>query len=263
MSESHEPRTHRGHQTWRVHPHQPARPTGGRRFLYAYRLRIAPDERLVVVVSAQEGSTDARAARELSSSPRAPLWCARSRADPLVALLVLRWTLRFPLHVTRPWPHDPFTRRLAVPSRFRTTSRRAGQLCSVLPGCSWPSSDSSADLRHRFLGPRRLGLDGRSCSPKALRACRCELIKDVPGYFTADPHRDPSARHIPQLSFAQALELAATGAIWCSARRLRPRRGSGLPLVDSQRQCQSARQPNFELTRSCPHDRNRKSAEAR
>jgi aspartate kinase len=44
-----------------------------------------------------------------------------------------------------------------------------------------------------------------------LDACRCELIKDVPGYFSSDPHRDPSARHLPSLTFEQALTLADDG----------------------------------------------------
>jgi aspartate kinase len=45
----------------------------------------------------------------------------------------------------------------------------------------------------------------------AVRADACELIKDVPGYFTADPHRDAAARQIHDLPIDEALRMAATG----------------------------------------------------
>jgi aspartate kinase len=44
-----------------------------------------------------------------------------------------------------------------------------------------------------------------------LGANRCELIKDVPGYFTSDPHRDRNALPVPFLTFEHALELADDG----------------------------------------------------
>ena len=66
---------------------------------------------------------------------------------------------------------------------------------------------------------------------EGLRACRCELIKDVPGYFTADPHRDPTATHIPQLSFAQALKFAAEGCDLVQRKAIEAASRSGLPLV--------------------------------
>ena len=45
----------------------------------------------------------------------------------------------------------------------------------------------------------------------AVRADACELIKDVPGYFTADPHRDATARQIHDLSIDEALRMADGG----------------------------------------------------
>ncbi|MFQ5806170.1 MAG: hypothetical protein ACE5I3_06960 [Phycisphaerae bacterium] len=45
----------------------------------------------------------------------------------------------------------------------------------------------------------------------ALNARRCELVKDVPGYFTADPRRDESARPIAWLSYDEALAMACAG----------------------------------------------------
>ena len=59
----------------------------------------------------------------------------------------------------------------------------------------------------------------------AVRADACELIKDVPGYFTADPHRDADARPIHDLSIDEALAHGRrAAAIWSSARRSPPRR---------------------------------------
>lgn len=46
----------------------------------------------------------------------------------------------------------------------------------------------------------------------ALRADRCEIYTDVDGIFTADPRRVPDARVIPQISHAEMLEMASSGA---------------------------------------------------
>jgi aspartate kinase len=46
----------------------------------------------------------------------------------------------------------------------------------------------------------------------ALKADRCEIFTDVDGIFTADPRRVPGARVIPQISHAEMLELATSGA---------------------------------------------------
>jgi aspartate kinase len=45
----------------------------------------------------------------------------------------------------------------------------------------------------------------------AIRADACELIKDVPGYFTADPHRDAAAQPIHDLGIDEALRMADGG----------------------------------------------------
>jgi aspartate kinase len=46
----------------------------------------------------------------------------------------------------------------------------------------------------------------------ALEADRCEIYTDVPGIYTADPRRVPGARVVPEISYAEMLELAAGGA---------------------------------------------------
>ncbi|MCW2748305.1 MAG: aspartate kinase [Nocardioidaceae bacterium] len=46
----------------------------------------------------------------------------------------------------------------------------------------------------------------------ALGAEVCEIYSDVDGIFTADPRIVPNATHIPRLSYAETLEMAANGA---------------------------------------------------
>lgn len=46
----------------------------------------------------------------------------------------------------------------------------------------------------------------------ALGADRVEFYKDVPGIFDADPKKNPQARVLPQLSYAEALKIAKEGA---------------------------------------------------
>ena len=46
----------------------------------------------------------------------------------------------------------------------------------------------------------------------ALRASVCEICTDVDGVYSADPGVVPSARLLPQISFEEAIELAASGA---------------------------------------------------
>lgn len=53
-----------------------------------------------------------------------------------------------------------------------------------------------------------------------LGAAHCELIKDVPGYFSADPKADASAVPLPQISYDGALRMAAEGCDLVQPRAL-------------------------------------------
>lgn len=64
-----------------------------------------------------------------------------------------------------------------------------------------------------------------------LGARRCELVKDVPGYFSKDPHRYADARPLPRLTFAQALRLAAEGCDLVQPRALVAAAEADTPLV--------------------------------
>jgi aspartate kinase len=64
-----------------------------------------------------------------------------------------------------------------------------------------------------------------------LRADRCELVKDVDGYFTADPNIDAHATLVPALDFDEALRLADEGCPLVQRQAIAAARAAGLPLV--------------------------------
>jgi aspartate kinase len=200
-------------------------------------LRVAPDERLVVVVSAQEGTTDAleRNARAIISEP------ARAALDLLWSTGEIRSVALLAMHLqalgVAAAPLNIHEAGLTVPESGNQAERvhlRAGRLFGALAKYSVIVVPGflATDSAHAIVSLGRGGSDLTAVLlAEGLQACRCELIKDVPGYFTADPHRDPSARHIPQLSFAEALEFAARGCDLVQRKAIEAASRSGLPLV--------------------------------
>ncbi len=65
----------------------------------------------------------------------------------------------------------------------------------------------------------------------ALRASRCELIKDVPGYFTDDPQTTPGAALIEALDYITALEMADAGCPLVQRQAIDHARRFHLPLI--------------------------------
>ena len=63
-----------------------------------------------------------------------------------------------------------------------------------------------------------------------LNAERCEIWTDVPGMFTANPREIPSARLLLQLGYAEAQEIATTGAKVLHPRCLFPLRTAKIPM---------------------------------
>jgi aspartokinase len=57
------------------------------------------------------------------------------------------------------------------------------------------------------------------------------LIKDVPGYFTADPHRDAGARQLHDLSIDAAIAMADAGCDLVQRAALAAAASAGLHLV--------------------------------
>jgi aspartate kinase len=64
-----------------------------------------------------------------------------------------------------------------------------------------------------------------------LGAERCELVKDVPGYFEEDPHENARALHLASLAFEEALQMANKGCALVQAHALLAASEANLPLV--------------------------------
>lgn len=203
----------------------------------ARRCRMRPNEHLVIVVSAQEGTTDSleRTAREIVNEPDAAaldlLWSTGEIRS--VALLVLHLqalgVAAAPLNIHQNGLAAPD--QDCGPGRVRVNPRRLADALirsrvAVVPG--FLAANASA-------GIVSLGRGGSDLTAvllaEALHACRCELIKDVPGYFTADPHRDSAAQPVAHLSFAEALALADAGCDLVQRKAIAAAERCRLPLV--------------------------------
>jgi bifunctional diaminopimelate decarboxylase / aspartate kinase len=64
-----------------------------------------------------------------------------------------------------------------------------------------------------------------------LKAQRVEIWTDVPGMFSANPREVPDARLLARLDYAEAQEIATTGAKVLHPRSIAPCRDSGVPMV--------------------------------
>jgi bifunctional aspartokinase / homoserine dehydrogenase 1 len=64
--------------------------------------------------------------------------------------------------------------------------------------------------------PLLFGRGGSDYSAAVIAAClrarSCDLVKDVPGIFSADPSRDPDARPLSEISYGEAAAMAASGS---------------------------------------------------
>jgi aspartate kinase len=203
----------------------------------AERLTNAPGERLLVVVSAENGTTDA-----LVSTARAIV------EEPDPATLDLLWStgetrsaalLVFHLHAAGvsaaainvhqtglSEPDDAGGSGHPELRALRLRAALATHAVVVAPGfLARGSGDAVVSLG-------RGGSDLTAVLIAAgLGAVRCELVKDVPGYFSADPRRDPSAEHLPAIDFARALQMAEAGCDLVQRQALETARDRGLPLV--------------------------------
>lgn len=197
------------------------------------RLALNQDERLVVIVSAQYGTTDflEAEARTIANDPSPIaldlLWSTGELRS--VALLALQLqkigvsAVPFNVHQTG-----------LVADAAGVTSVRPQRLLAALayarivivPGFLGVGSDGAV---------ASLGRGGSDLTAvllaAAIRADTCELIKDVPGYFTADPHRDPAARQIHHLSIAEAIRIAEAGCDLVQRAALVAACGASLHLV--------------------------------
>ncbi|HUJ32558.1 MAG TPA: hypothetical protein VLY23_14850 [Candidatus Acidoferrum sp.] len=203
------------------------------------RHRKSLEERLVVVVSAQEGTTDAleELARKIAASPKAAaldlLWSTGELRS--VALLTLHLQA-LGVHATGLNIHEAGLTvsgegRDASGGRVRLDGERlsavlANHNVAVVPGFF------ATNGLHAVVSLGRGGSDLTAVLLAAgLGATRCELIKDVPGYFTSDPHRNQNALPIPFLTFDYALELAEEGCDLVQRKAIEAAARYNLPLV--------------------------------
>lgn len=197
-------------------------------------------ERFVVVVSAEYGHTDElqREASELAnlsipqlSIPQSDLldllWSTGETRS--VALLALRLRgLR--VSATGISVHEVGLRVLETSGEvvFHPSTIRAALSAYrvvVVPGFL-------ATRANRVITLGRGGSDWSAVLLAAsLGASRCELIKDVDGYFTADPNIDGDAELIPELSYTTALRMADDGCPLVQRQAIAEAARARLPLV--------------------------------
>jgi aspartate kinase len=197
------------------------------------RLSAAPGERYVAVVSARLGATDAleRTARGAVASPSARtldlLWSTGEIRS--VALL----TLHLEALGVRAAGLDVHATGLRVGSAGevsldaeRLHAALAGNQVAVVPGFL------ATNAKQEIVTLGRGGSDLTAVLLAAgLGAARCELVKDVSGYFSADPHRDAAARHLPALTFAETLALAEAGCDLVQRQAIEAAARADIPLV--------------------------------
>lgn len=95
--------------------------------------------------------------------------------------------------------------------------------------------------RHADGGTAILGRGGSDTSAAyfgaLLKAKRVEIWTDVPGMFSANPREVPDARLLSRLDYAEAQEIATTGAKVLHPRSIAPCRDAGVPMaiLDTER----------------------------
>jgi len=226
------------------------------------RLAERTDEQLVVIVSAEYGATDellaeaeaivADASEGRREPPRSegpsaqrggeservpPSEVDKDALDLLWSTGELRSVARLALHLQRAGVRAiPFNVHQTglVADRISGTTVRPLRLLAALAA-------SRIVIVPGFLGVSAggtitsLGRGGSDLTAvllaTAVRADACELIKDVPGYFTADPHRDAAARPIHDLSIEEALHMADAGCDLVQRAALAAAAHAGLHLV--------------------------------
>lgn len=201
------------------------------------RLARRADERLVVIVSARYGVTDALLARahSMTALPEGAaldlLWSTGETASAAELALCLSavGVASVPLNVHQAGLQvgaDDAGPGVVAVRPLRVLAALADARIVIVPG---------------FLGVRpggairSLGRGGSDLTAVllaiALGADGCELVKDVPGYFTSDPHADARAVHIRELTIDRAIDMAAAGCDLVQPAALAAARAGYVPLI--------------------------------
>lgn len=124
-------------------------------------------------------------------------------------------------------------------------STRLSVSCRQIPGPDWQQRFASQGnrmlltqgfiARHDDGGTAILGRGGSDTSAAyfgaLLGAQRVEIWTDVPGMFSANPREVPDARLLARLDYAEAQEIATTGAKVLHPRSIGPCREAGVPMA--------------------------------
>lgn len=200
----------------------------------AERLRERPGEPIVAIVSAQSGTTDAllREAQDFAGAPAQEaldlLWSTGELRSVALLTLALQGlgvrALAANVHQLGLAVERDGAVRFAKPLRLRALLARADIV--IAPGFLACTEED------RVVSLGRGGSDLSAVLVAAgLRARWCELLKDVGGYFTADPHTCRDAEHVPAMDYGQAIGLAEAGCELVQTRALQAARDLGVRLV--------------------------------
>ena len=208
----------------------------------AARVAASPDERLLIVVSAEFGHTDALLAEAVAVS--AANHDAGPSAGPDSALLDLLWSTGETRSVallamclqargvvaTGLSVHETGLERHCLGDGLEVACDRLRHALSTHAVVIVPGFLATCDQRIVSLG--RGGSDWSAVALAiALGADGCELVKDVDGYFTADPATTTDAAPIAALSYQEALRMADEGCPVLQRPALAQAARARLPLL--------------------------------
>jgi len=149
-------------------------------------------------------------------------WCdARDWLDAITLPNVSEWAKRLSVNCKREGDADFGTRFAQQPTRMLISQ--------------------GFIARHADGGTAILGRGGSDTSAAyfgaLLKAQRVEIWTDVPGMFTANPRDVPDARLLTRLDYAEAQEIATTGAKVLHPRSIAPCRDANVPMaiLDTER----------------------------
>src|SRR5919204_5804482 len=192
---------------------------------------------VVVVVSAMAGETDRLLglARAVSPTPVAREVDMLLATGEMVAIALMAMALQ-----ELGCPAESFTGPQggiltdSVHTRARikyitTTRLRRALAAGIVPVVAGFQGVSEAD------DVTTLGRGGSDLTAVALAAAlqaeRCEIYTDVDGVYSADPNIVPQARHLPEISYEEMLELAQLGARVMHPRAVELGEVYGVPIL--------------------------------
>jgi aspartate kinase len=199
----------------------------------AGELNARPGRRIVAVVSAELGHTDllAQEAYVLDPAPDARmldlLWSTGEIRSVALLTLALRQA------------HIAATGLNAHQAGLHAFDAGGGIEFHLLPIRAALAAHDVVVVPG-FLATRRqalvtLGRGGSDLSAvllaRALGAAECVLVKDVDGYFTADPATDSTATRLDRLTYTEAITKAEEGCPLVQGQALHEGRRAGFPLV--------------------------------